>query len=281
MFNYAASQGVEVIYIPGNHDEKLRPLIDMINRRKHHDTIPQNVHFRRQDVYETAGDKKYRFKILHGDENDPSFFFKPWFRPITYAVSAGYDFLVRLNHKMSSVAYRAFGVHLNLASKLKKSFKDTVGFLFSHDSFMRGLESDQYDGAISGHTHTAVFSAFRKQTERQIRMIHRVWPARNRDRHSTALAHAVKKYKEHSRDKILLDRIMDDLRQKHVVAACDRFALVDIFAGTKKDAYDRQKKGIAAIFKRYAAHQPIDSEDDRLYVQTVIRQFATRSVRKI
>ena len=344
VLNYIAQQGTKVTYVPGNHDEKMRPLLDLLNNRRNYDTFPENLEFALQTSYETGGTDPKKFHVLHGDENDPSFFFKKWFRPVTHLVSRTYDALVRLNHVVSKFAYNKWGKHINFASRLKQSFKGVVGYFFSHDSLLAGLGSSEFDGIISGHTHTATFKSFkdkngstsylindgdwvedcnaavveqegevpqvidykimreeygfgdlpdiedrhnpeymaqRRITDRQVRMLHRLWPSVNREKFLQKFNHSRHKYREHSQDKKALSRIMDRFVTDHIIPEPDRHKLTSIFAETKKQAYKQQKKGIADIFNRYSANQRIDNQKDQYYLQTVIRQFITRSQRKI
>ena len=73
---------------------------------------------------------------------------------------------------------------------------------------------------------------------------------------------------------------MQRLDEKHSFDETGRAALSDILVRTKREAYGKQKKGIAAIFKKYASAQKM-VEDDLLFMRTVVREFTTRADRKI
>ena len=52
ILNYAASLGIEVEIMGGNHDEKLRPLVDMLNNLRHHNkTFPSTLTFKQTSEY--------------------------------------------------------------------------------------------------------------------------------------------------------------------------------------------------------------------------------------
>ncbi|NBX65394.1 MAG: UDP-2,3-diacylglucosamine diphosphatase [Proteobacteria bacterium] len=340
--NYAAAKGKKINILPGNHDEKLRPRLDALNARRHFDVFGPTISFMNEAYYKTTGSDPKTFKVVHGDEHDPELFVKPFFKPVVYAVSAAYDWLVALNYYYSRFMYERFGVHSSFAQPMKSNFKRIVGYVFSHKSLLRGLQEKQFDGEIFGHIHTpgrqifnedgrftylintgdwvenatavvvkdrsdipevldykverervgfgelpdiddphpAKFAAMRPQTDRQMRLVHRLWPARNRRHQFQKLKHESAKIRSYEIDKMALAAVMRHLRSEQCLGEIERASLQDIVDRTRKESYAGQKKGLARIFSKYAANEVMDAED-ALFLQIVVREFSTRADRKI
>ncbi len=155
ILNYAAANGVKVHYIPGNHDEKLRPLVDKLQNRKDFDTFSKNISFESEAIFETGGPDNKKFKVLHGDSHDPKLFTKHWFRPAEKAVSNGYDDFVRLEKRFARKIYEDLGIDLSAAKMFKDALKKTISFLYSHKSIIENIKEGNLDGIILGHTHGA------------------------------------------------------------------------------------------------------------------------------
>ena len=96
--NYAASKGKKVYVIDGNHDEKIRPHIDRLNKRKRFGVFGPTVSFMSKGQYVTEGQNPKKIDVVHGHEHDPELFVKPWFVPVVFAVSTAYDQLVAANY---------------------------------------------------------------------------------------------------------------------------------------------------------------------------------------
>jgi len=155
ILNYAADNGVRVHYIPGNHDEKMRPLVDGLQSRRDFKIFSKNFLFENDPLYETGGSDSKKFKVLHGDGHDPSFFSRGWFRPVAKKISAAYDSFVRVDQRVSKMIHDATGAHVSGAKVLKSGFKKIVGFVHSQKSLLNSLKNEEYDGIIMGHTHIA------------------------------------------------------------------------------------------------------------------------------
>ncbi len=342
ILNYMASRGVAIHYIPGNHDEKLRPLIGRLRARRDFSTFPENVIFEHESSYETEGPDKVRIKVVHGDQHDPELFVKPWFRPITFFTSTAYDMLIKADYHFSNACYKFLGVHVSAAKQLKNALKSFIGYFFSHKTLMQGLENGSYDGVLMGHTHMAGiqsfvrkgrkswlindgdwqesstfayvddpaelpkimhykqererrgfgrlpdaddphpghFAAMRPITNHQVRMIHRLWPARNRAACLADFNRAAGKIDMYRNEAASLKQIMDTLGERQHIDEPARARLAAIMDETRREAYDSQKKGMAAIFSKYAANEQLRG-DDFIYAKTVVREFSVRSERKI
>lgn len=342
VLNFAASKGVHVHFLPGNHDEKLRPLLPQLQGRRGFKTFGRNIEFINETFYSTSGDKGLRIKIVHGDQHDPDLFVKPWFKPVTFMTSAVYDGMVNVNYHVSNTLYKNFGMHVSFAKALKNAFKRSISFLFSHESVLRGLRDESFDGVLMGHTHMAgiqefdergrqsylincgdwvesataavvgpegglpqilhykterekrgfgalpeledahptYFAAFRAQTDRQVRMMHRLWPARNRSKHFERYVKARLKLSEYHRDSAALDTVLNVLDKTGVLTPQIKTDLEAVVLRAKSEVYKAQKTGLSAIFDRYTQNAKL-LPDDLVYVKTVAREFKTRSERKI
>jgi len=134
-----ASKGTEVIYITGNHDEKLR---------RFSNTIIGNISIQDKLVLELDGKKAWFF---HGDVFDifnrsAKWFIKPG--------DGGYHLLLRLNRILNWCLIKVGKERYSLAKKIKNSVKNAVKYI---DNFERAaIEtalSKGYDYVICGHIH--------------------------------------------------------------------------------------------------------------------------------
>jgi len=138
-----ARHGVQVILVPGNHDELLR---------EHVDASFGDIRVLREHVH-TAADGK-RYVLLHGDEFDVVTRYHKWLAVLgdhTYAL------LVRANVALSWVR-RTLGVsgYWSLAGYAKRKVKSAVSFIYDfEDNVVRDVKSRGYDGVICGHIHAA------------------------------------------------------------------------------------------------------------------------------
>lgn len=342
VLNYAADQGITVHFLPGNHDEKLRPMLDKLQNRRSNKTFAKSVEFSNETFYETEGPDKKRIKIVHGDQHDPDLFVKPWFRPITFLTSAAYDLMVKVNYDVSDFMYQRFGYHVSFAKPLKNSFKSVIGYFFSHDSLLNGLRETGYDGILMGHTHMAgtkefdtngrksylindgdwvesstaayvdnpaelpkiinyksereklgfgdlpdvddehpaCFAAMRGRTMRQVRLMHRMWPGRNRTKVFKEYTHALYKYVEHQQQRVNLQEIQKTLVDTGIFPPAARVKLNAIFAETNAGSYLAQKRGLRDIFDKNHAGLPLEG-NDLIFVRTVTREFSLRAERKM
>jgi len=138
-----ARHGVEVILVPGNHDELLR---------EHVDASFGDIRVLREHVH-TAADGK-RYVLLHGDEFDVVTRYHKW---LAVLGDHTYAFLVRANMALSWVR-RTLGVsgYWSLAGYAKRKVKSAVSFIYDFETnVVRDVKSRGYDGVICGHIHAA------------------------------------------------------------------------------------------------------------------------------
>ncbi len=138
-----ARHGVEVVLVPGNHDELLR---------EHVDASFGDIRVSREHVH-TAADGK-RYVLLHGDEFDVVTRYHKW---LAVLGDHTYAFLVRANIALSWLR-RTLGVagYWSLAGYAKRKVKSAVSFIYDfEESVVRDVKSRGYDGVICGHIHAA------------------------------------------------------------------------------------------------------------------------------
>ncbi len=137
-----ARKGTKVIYIPGNHDDRVRDFC--------------GVHFggvivARDAVHETADGR--RFLVIHGDEFDGVVQQAKW---LAFLGDWSYRAVLSLN-TLYNRARRALGLgYWSLSAFLKAKVKNAVKFV---DDFEQAVAAEArrrgLDGVICGHIHKA------------------------------------------------------------------------------------------------------------------------------
>ncbi|MBL0076106.1 MAG: UDP-2,3-diacylglucosamine diphosphatase [Rhodocyclaceae bacterium] len=138
-----ARHGVNVMFIPGNHDELLRE----------HDGISFGGILLQNEHIHTLADGR-RFLLIHGDQFDQVTRHHRW---LAVLGDVGYDGLVRLNGVLASVrrVLRRPG-YWSLAGYAKNRVKRAVSFIFDfEDSVIHAMRERGLDGVICGHIHSA------------------------------------------------------------------------------------------------------------------------------
>ncbi len=138
-----ARHGVNVMFIPGNHDELLRE----------HDGVSfGGILLHNEHVHTLANGR--RFLLIHGDQFDQVTRHHRW---LAVLGDVGYDGLVRLNGALASVRrlLRRPG-YWSLAGYAKNRVKRAVSFIFDfEDSVIHAVRERGLDGVICGHIHSA------------------------------------------------------------------------------------------------------------------------------
>jgi UDP-2,3-diacylglucosamine pyrophosphatase LpxH len=167
--NRHAAEGVRVIYIPGNHDERLRyrSSKEMEKKRlsREKPMFQRKINFRINSgissvacefmsdmiLMDNAG---RRMKVLHGDIFDP-----PWVEGTWAKIGdAAYDALVIANAKFAELSKKfRKGVRFSIAKLIKKSTKHAIGIINNFESAAVALPPE-IDGMICGHIHHAEVS---------------------------------------------------------------------------------------------------------------------------
>lgn len=137
-----ARNGTRVIYVPGNHDERVRPYADSVIGR---------FEIQRQAEHELADGR--RMLVLHGDEFDTVVQASRFLGRIG---SRLYAWLLRVNVLVNGVR-RIFGFpHWSLASHVKYRVKNAMKYIAGfEEAVAREARRRKMDGVICGHIHHA------------------------------------------------------------------------------------------------------------------------------
>jgi UDP-2,3-diacylglucosamine pyrophosphatase LpxH len=138
-----ARHDVQVVFVPGNHDEAAR---------EHIGTTFGNIRIER-DYLHTAADGK-RYLLVHGDEFDTVTRYHKW---LAYLGDSAYAVLVHLNMWLSWVRrnLRIPG-YWSLAGFAKRQVKTALTFIFEfEEAVARHARQRGADGVICGHIHAA------------------------------------------------------------------------------------------------------------------------------
>lgn len=143
-----ARSGVNVIYVPGNHDSPVRE----------YDQIEfGNIQIKKEVVYKTVDG--LNFLLVHGDEFDLFASHAKW---ITHLGSHGYDLLLWMSKLVSSVR-RCLGFtnYWSFSKWTKHKVKQAVSFISDYErAISRSLADDGLDGVICGHIHHPEIKSF-------------------------------------------------------------------------------------------------------------------------
>lgn len=139
-----AKQGTRVVYVAGNHDEFLRPM------------IPYNVSFGRIEICNqiTHVDVKgKRYLVVHGDLFDGITRLAPW---ISFLGDRAYDFILSVNSRFNWIRHRLGFGYWSLSKFLKRRIKKAIDFMFQFEKTISDYaKKRQFDGVICGHIHHA------------------------------------------------------------------------------------------------------------------------------
>ena len=139
-----AKRGTRVIYVAGNHDEFLRPL------------IPYGIGFGMVEVVnqtEHIGLDGRHYLVTHGDLFDGITRITPW---LSFLGDRLYDFVLNLNSRFNWLRHRLGFGYWSLSRYLKYRVKKAVDFVFQFEvNLATYCRKKGYDGVICGHIHHA------------------------------------------------------------------------------------------------------------------------------
>lgn len=139
-----STDGTKVIFIPGNHDEFLRPILS-------HNVALHGLELHNQYVH--VGVDGRRYLVTHGDLFDGITRLSPW---LSFLGDSLYDVVLGLNNIFNSVRHRFGFGYWSLSKYLKYRVKKAVDFLFQFEKNLAGYAHRKgYDGVICGHIHHA------------------------------------------------------------------------------------------------------------------------------
>ncbi|WP_418509875.1 UDP-2,3-diacylglucosamine diphosphatase [Corallibacter sp.] len=134
-----AADGVEVIYITGNHDEMLRKFSDM--------TIG-NISIVDKKVLDLDGKKAWFF---HGDVFDVSIQNAKWLAKLG---GYGYDLLILLNRATNWCLEKLGKEKYSLSKRIKNSVKGAIKYISDFEEVASDLAIENgYDYVLCGHIH--------------------------------------------------------------------------------------------------------------------------------
>ena len=142
-----AKRGTRIVYIPGNHDEMVRPFCGM----KFGD-----VEIARAAFHETADGR--RLMVLHGDEFDTIMLAHRW---LAFVGDALYHLMMGLNIWVNRVRRWLDLPYWSLSKMAKHKVKNAVEFISHYEEVVSRAAAERgVDGVVCGHIHTAEIRTF-------------------------------------------------------------------------------------------------------------------------
>lgn len=139
-----AKRGTRVVYIAGNHDEFLRPM------------IPYGFSFGMVEIHnqiEHVGVDGKHYLVVHGDLFDGITRLAPW---LSILGDKAYDVILRLNTKFNWIRHRMGFGYWSLSKYLKGKVKKAIDFMFQFEkNLAQYCKKRGFDGVICGHIHHA------------------------------------------------------------------------------------------------------------------------------
>jgi UDP-2,3-diacylglucosamine pyrophosphatase LpxH len=139
-----AKRGTRVVWIAGNHDEFLRPL------------MPYGIGFGLVEIANQAqhlGADGRRYLVTHGDMFDGITRLAPW---LGFLGDKAYDFVLSLNNRFNWLRRRLGFGYWSLSQFLKHRVKKAVDFIFEFENNLAAYcRKRGFDGVICGHIHHA------------------------------------------------------------------------------------------------------------------------------
>jgi UDP-2,3-diacylglucosamine pyrophosphatase LpxH len=140
----SAKNGTNVIYITGNHDEFIRPLL-------HYEINIGNIKFENQ--IEHIGLDGNRYLVVHGDLFDGITRLAPW---LSLLGDKAYDAILSLNTKFNWIRHKFGFGYWSLSKYLKVKVKKSIDFIFKFEKTISNYcKKRGFDGVICGHIHHA------------------------------------------------------------------------------------------------------------------------------
>ncbi|HVZ92776.1 MAG TPA: UDP-2,3-diacylglucosamine diphosphatase [Rhizomicrobium sp.] len=134
--------GCRVVYVPGNHDEFLRPYVGR---------SLAGVAVVREAIHVTAAGQ--RLLVIHGDQFDGVIGCAKW---LALLGDRAYSLALRLNDGLHAVR-RALGLpYWSLSASLKRAVKNAVEYVSRYEEIVARAAAERgVDGVVCGHIHHA------------------------------------------------------------------------------------------------------------------------------
>ena len=213
-----ASDGTEIIYITGNHDEMLR---------KFSDTNIGNISIVDKVVLNLDGKKAWFF---HGDVFDVSIQNAKWLAKLG---GYGYDLLTLLNRFINWYLEKRGKERYSLSKKIKNGVKGAVKFINDYEKTISDLAIENgYDYVVCGHIHQPKMEYIENKHGKTMYLNSGDWVE-----NFTALEYQFKRWKIYNfnKDKLSpfsVDDDFEDLEMKDLIAA---ITIVEKHKKKKKD----------------------------------------------
>lgn len=139
---YKARTGTKVVYIPGNHDERLRDYVG---------TLFNGVFIAGDHVHTTADGK--RLLLIHGDEFDSLVMTNPW---LVRLGDWSYVCCLWLNRQFNHCRKRLGFPYWSLSQYLKCRMKNAMEHISRYvNACITETKRRGFDGVVCGHIHHA------------------------------------------------------------------------------------------------------------------------------
>lgn len=201
-----AADGVEVVYITGNHDELLR---------KFSGTTIGNISIVNKKVLELDGKKAWFF---HGDVFDVSIQKTKWLAKLG---GYGYDLLILINKAYNWYREKRGKERYSLSDKIKNGVKSAVKYIHDFEKVIADIAIENgYDYVVCGHIHQPKMIHVESNMGKTIYLNSGDWME-----NFTALEYQFKRWKvyHYKKDKLLSfsvdDDNMDDEELNDLIAA--------------------------------------------------------------
>jgi UDP-2,3-diacylglucosamine pyrophosphatase LpxH len=136
-----AKKGVRVVWVLGNHDDKVMPMLEYVNNVAGIEIC--------QELHVVSWDRNVL--VMHGDVVD-----LPIVKHLYFLGDYCYTAALFINHWYNA-ARRLFGLgYYSLSSELKKSVKDAVKYISDYENKIADYAKHKgFNTVISGHIHHA------------------------------------------------------------------------------------------------------------------------------
>jgi UDP-2,3-diacylglucosamine pyrophosphatase LpxH len=136
------SEGKEIYYITGNHDEMLRKFVDF---------EISSFSIKNKVVLELDGKKAWFF---HGDVFDVTMKHSKW---LTKIGAKGYDLLILINKAVNNISEFFGKGKISLSKKIKDSVKTAVKFINNFEETATNIAiQNKFDYVVCGHIHQPI-----------------------------------------------------------------------------------------------------------------------------
>jgi hypothetical protein len=137
-----ARKGVEIVYIPGNHDELMRDYCDA--EFGHIMLVKECIH---------VGVDGKLYLVTHGDQFDVVIKNAKW---IAHLGSWAYDVSITLGRFLNKVRTLIGLPHWSLSNYIKHKVKESVNFIGNYELTLSNyVKNKKLNGIICGHIHHA------------------------------------------------------------------------------------------------------------------------------